>query len=945
VVRLLLSALVLGVPTLAMGATLPPAIAAASSRGEANPRAVGLLYGVNTLGAVCGAMLGTFALIEIYGVHRTIWLAALVNALVGLVARYLSRSWPEQATSTEVTAQEAPVASRGARWVIAAAAVVGLVFFLMEMVWYRLLGPVLGGSTFTFGLILSTALLGIGLGGVLHAVVSERGRPTVTTLATTCLLEALLLALPFLFADDLAVVAGLLRPLGGLGLSGLALGWAMITSVVVLPAAIVAGYQFPLLISLIRGQTAGIGSAVGLGYAANTLGSIVGALLGGFGLLHLLGAPGAWRLSVLLLLGLALALQLFAGETPIRARMAPRSLIPVAAAFVALAMMLLAPGPSAVWRHSAIGAGRASLVGKSPTEIERWKRDQRRALLWETDGVESSVGILKDNDIAFVVNGKSDGAAVGDSGTQIMGGLIGAMAHPAPRRALVIGLGTGSTAGWLADVPGMERVDVVEIEPAIVEVARRAAPVNRNVLANPRIHLIYRDAREVLLATHDTYDIIFSEPSNPYRIGVTSLFSEEFYRAVRAHLRPEGVFLQWVQAYEIFPETLRMAMATLAAVFPEVETWQTLPQDLVFAASTTHRSYDMNLLRERASVEPFRTALEKAWRTEGAEGYLAHFVAGAPLVATVAAEEAGLINTDDEPLLEYGFARSVGESNKLSIEGLRTAARRIGADRPSVTGSVDWERVTQVRMEIAALLKFPFPAPPETASEETRRLHRVLSAWASGSHEQAERELRPMLGSVHGPVQTRVAAELLLRTSSPETGRMVERLRKYRPMLAEVFSAWLAFEREDSASATRQLASVLREARTGDPWEASDVAGFGSALAVQIAQKDRASGSELLSALEQPFALFRGEDARRETAMALAEIDPGLCVRAYAVVEPFPPWTGRVLRSRVSCYQRAGSPLLGQAERDLGRFPRQAEDFQLNAAVPGPPGLAHQSGK
>src|SRR4029434_6764895 len=187
--------------------------------------------------------------------------------------------------------------------------------------------------------------------------------------------------------------------------------------------------------------------------------------------------------------------------------------------------------------------------------------------------VESSVALTTPDELTFVVNGKDDGSAVTDSGTQVMGGLLGAIPHPSLRRALVIGLGTGSTAGWLAAIPEMEQVDVIEIEPAIVEVARRAAPVNHDVLSNPKIHLVFGDAREVLLASSEEYDLIFSEPSNPYRVGVASLFSKECDGAVRARLRPDGVFLQWVQAYEIFPETLRCAMATLGTVFQEVETW------------------------------------------------------------------------------------------------------------------------------------------------------------------------------------------------------------------------------------------------------------------------------------------------------------------------------------------------------------------------------------
>src|SRR5262249_45912137 len=200
----------------------------------------GWLYGVNTLGAVFGTLLGTFVLIEIYGVRQTLWMAALVNVLVGLTGRVLSRTWPNEQREPVATASTPTVIlARPDRMLVAAAALVGLVFFLMEIVWYRLLGPILGGSTFTFGLILALALLGIAVGGALHSLLSSEGGGTPRTLAVTCLLEALFLALPFAFADDLAVLAGLLRSLSGLGLSGLALGWSIVGGVIIVPPSIV----------------------------------------------------------------------------------------------------------------------------------------------------------------------------------------------------------------------------------------------------------------------------------------------------------------------------------------------------------------------------------------------------------------------------------------------------------------------------------------------------------------------------------------------------------------------------------------------------------------------------------------------------------------------------------------------------------------------------------
>src|SRR5258708_31863719 len=177
-----------------------------------------------------------------------------------------------------------------------------------------------------------------------------------------------------------------------------------------------------------------------------------------------------------------------------------------------------------------------------------------------------------------------------------MSGIVAALRVPDARRALVVGLGTGSSAGWLAAVPAMERVDVVELEPTIVTVAQRCAPVNRDAIQNPELHLTIGDAREVLLTSREKYDIIVSEPSNPYRAGVAGLFTREYYQSVDRRLQPGGMFFQWVQAYEVDQRTMQIFYATLGSVFSNIESWQTAGGDILLLASHSPVHYDAALL-------------------------------------------------------------------------------------------------------------------------------------------------------------------------------------------------------------------------------------------------------------------------------------------------------------------------------------------------------------
>jgi len=911
-VRLVLATLVLALPTFLMGGTLPAAARAVERSADAGRRAVGLLYAVNTLGAVLGTLLATFVALEILGVRKTIWEAALLNLLVSLVARSMARN----TTMTEAAPPVDPAVDRRSAGSIVpiAAGLVGFVFLLMELVWYRMLSPLLGGSSYTFGLILAVALLGIGLGGLLYAAGEADRRPTLAAFAGTCALEAAFLALPFALGDRLAVIAALLRPLVGAGFLPLVLGWSAVTMLVVLPSAVIAGYQFPLLIALLGSGREQVGREVGVTYAANTAGAILGSVAGGFGLMPLLTAPGLWRLSA----GALIVLAVVAAFLGLRGGSRRAAFFSIGTAAAAL-LLTLAPGPTAFWRHSPIGAGRVDVTQwRGPNDVEAERRLRRQGILWEADGVESSVALDAGKELSFLVNGKADGSARTDAPTQIMGGLIGALLHPEPRRALVIGLGTGSTAGWLAAVPTMERVDVVELEPSIVHVAKAFTPVNHDVLRNPKVRLILGDGREVLLATDERYDVIFSEPSNPYRAGIASLFTADFYRAVRARLRPGGVFLQWLQGYELDARAVGTAYATLGSVFPSVETWEVNSGDLLLMAGERTPLHDVARVRARSATEPWRTALARTWGVEGAEGFYSGFLASGDFAREVAAHESGWINTDDRPLLEFGFARNLGRAGLFKLPELSALAASRGHARPAVRGTLDWGRVEEMRSVRAALWsqKVPGPRPgldPAASARILARrayadadLGRACARWSSQS-------ARPVLD-----LDRLLVAECLAAGGDPSAPERAEELRQGRPVEAEIVLGIWHWSGGRHDEAARHLAAAFREARVR-PWTFPPLLERGIQLAMRLGGESPARAMILQEALAEPFAVRLVDYGRLRARLELAQ-DTGradLCASAFAPFEPHAPWEEYLLLRRFQCYQQTGNPLRGQALHDL----------------------------
>lgn len=934
--RIGLSALALLAPTFLMGGTLPAAARAVELASDAGRRRTALLYGANTLGALCGALLTTFFALEWLGVRQTVWAASGLNLLVAAMAYALAAAdrRPEQngrqPAAGDVGRDRAPPAGPPG-FVLAAAAAAGFAFFLMELVWYRMLSPLLGGSSYTFGLILAVALLGVGAGGLLYASGRQDRRPTLLAFAGTCAAEALALAAPYALGDRVAVLAMLLRPLGDVSFVLLASGWLFLTGLVVLPAAVVAGYQFPLLIGLLGAGEASVGRQVGLAYAWNTAGAIAGSLAGGFGLLPLLGATGTWIFSAVLVLALAAAawaLALAGGaagrEAAGTADLRRRATWPAAAA-VASVLLLTAAGPTAVWRHTPTGVGGMPSSFAGANEVRRMSRAVRRAIVWEQDGRESSVAIHGLDEYSLLINGKADGSALRDAPTQVMSGLVGAVLHPDPRRALVVGLGTGSSAGWLAEVPSIERVDVIELEPATLEAARRCAAVNHDALNHPKVHLSFGDGRELMLTAPRRYDLIFSEPSNPYRAGVASLFTEEFYRAAAHRLGEGGIFLQWLQAYHVDSQVVRTVLATLAAVFPHVETWQVNDDDLLLVAGRAPIEHDLGRVRQRVGEEPLASALRHVLGVEGAEGFYTGFLASAELARAVGRVEAGQINTDDRPIIEFRFARGLWRDLEFSPGRLAALATARGEALPAVQGGLD--RLGILELRSARNAKWGrTTAYPETGNHGFDQRVEARNAYVRGDLEAALGHWSSQSREPSCPIDRLIVAEALAKAGDRRAVTWAGELEvRGRPVEAASARGLFYYSRGEREEATRHLASAFRAARD-HPWAHRPALARALGLVTAVGLEEPALGRALFNALSEPFAVRLLEETRLRVRLEVIRIGDfqDLCVEALEPFEPHVPWEEAFLTLRLRCYQEASHRLERRARAELWSYLRDA---------------------
>ena len=578
-----------------------------------------------------------------------------------------------------------------------------------------------------------------------------------------------------------------------------------------------------------------------------------------------------------------------------------------------LAVLLLTfLGPTAVWRHSDIGAGRARLP-KPWTENAKimWENAQRHGIVWEADGVEAGVAIAVESGFSFMVNGKCDGNAIHDAATQMCLGILPAALHPNPKTCFVVGLGTGETAGWLGKIPSVERVDAVEIEPALDEMVRRCAAVNGDVFNNPKIHVIYNDAREVLLTNRQTYDIIASEPSNPYRAGIANLFTREFYEAASGRLNQGGLFIQWLQAYETDETTVLTVLATLKSVFKHVEIWRSKHDDMLLLCSNQPFSYTAEGLRRRIAEEPYRTALAVAWRATQMEGFLAHYVAGERLVEEASRNYVNCLNTDDHNRIEYGFARTLGRPSGFSVAKLHQRAIALRSDRPACRfEGVDWEGVEDERTAMLVLQQL-VPDVRDASTSQAARIKawtRYLAGDYWGMIRQWESQPRP----ARYPTETALLALAYAMRGREEAQSLAEQLRSYNPRESEMIEGILLFRRGRKREASRTLAKAFIGLRQ-NPWAVFDVTHKAIEVAAGLALSDPAYARELLQALREPFAASYADEQRKIAAYLIAsQVAPQDAVPLVESYEPNVPWELRFLKLRADVYGKTRHRLAGK---------------------------------
>lgn len=844
------SFLILLVPTALMGATLPLLARHAVRTQDQIGSRIGALYAVNTAGAVAGTVIAAFWLLPALGLARTVRVAVATNLVVFAIAAALART----TLPLEPATASAPPIRAAFDWILPAVLVSGAVSFGYEVFWFRLLSHLLGGSVHAFSTMLASFLIGIAAGSAAAARFATGPERAGRGFALAQLGIAALSVAAYALLDRTPALAGLLA-----GAPREAAD-ALIAIAVLLPATLCIGATFPFAVRLLARAPEQASEATARVYAWNTVGAIAGAIGAGFWLIPALGFPGA--LAAFVAASALLALAAAAASSP----RAP-GLALAAAAIALLAILvpleppwtLLRTGPLS--REPQAGAVAFDAVGRTATVLVL---DEGSQWSLRTNGLpESTIGGRHGRPMKF------------GSGRWL--GILPTLARPESRDLLVVGLGGGVAIELVP--PAIERIDVIELEPEVVEANRRLSPLRRfDPLADPRVQVHVNDARGALQLTDRRFDAIVSQPSHPWTAGASHLYTREFFQQTRRHLRPGGVLVQWMGMHFVDVELLQVLLATLLDSFPYVRVYGPyLAGEFAFVASEQPLPMEETSARALASAPDFfarfgllapeAIAADLLLDEEGVR----RFAAGAP------------VSTDDRNLLQTRspgvIARNAGLTPAAALAVLRgedpLPALVARMDPLLLADALQARAATSRALRVAALVEGD-PAVRHTV------VGRV--AAASGQAQRAGQELDAALAE--DPRQP-FARAALLRVRRSAYLRWPGSLAQLAPLAPEeqaVLDAWRAREAGDEAASSAlepRLAAVDRR----HPLAREALRARAGA---RIARGEPAGAVEALALLDDAMQYgVRPEDYVARARAALLAGDPDESIDTLAQLLPW----------------------------------------------------------
>ena len=690
--------LLLILPAALMGATLPILCRFYVAHLDHLGARTGRLYGINTIGAAVGACLAGFFLIRQFGVWGSIFFAAGINFLVGISCIFICRKGiasgqnpPKPACHPAGKSPFSPAGcmagkkeglqggrseleSSDVNWSLWIFAVSGFCAMAYEVIWIRLLGLIIGPTTYSFTLVIATFIIGLALGSLFFGWLGDRVRGVFTLLVITQIGAALLALLISQFLGNSQFFFAKLIYTFQDRFGEMILIQSIIVFLVMLTPTLLLGATFPLVAKLYARSLPNMGRSIGTAYALNTIGAITGSFAAGFVLIPFLGKENGLRLIIAFQLAFSIAAWAVVG---LKTRQKVSQWLALSG-MVIIGIALLLNFPS--WNRQFLSFGRYHNFKDMEGDMIRTsffealtagpeilsRHETGREIVFYGDGtggfttvekLTDSLGTIK---YTLLNSGKPDASSHGDRSTQTLLAHVPLLFHPNPENIMVLGLASGMTAGEALLYP-IKRMDALEINRQVVKACEIFRPWNNNCLNDPRSRIIVQDGRNHLELTRETYDVIISEPSNPWMAGLANLYTFEFFQTVRRHLKDNGIFVQWIHSYEMDWHTFSMAGRTFSEVFPNGLLMKTLTGvcDYLLVGFKGSKGFDPDV-----AMKNLRHAQKSRNMSLKDPRLLFRLIISEDLKSLFGP---GPLHTDNRPLLEFAAPKQLYKSD-ASIE-------------------------------------------------------------------------------------------------------------------------------------------------------------------------------------------------------------------------------------------------------------------------------------
>jgi len=653
--KFLVSGATILVPTFLMGGTLPVLVKFLSNSTSDVGKNVSVLYFINSLGAVLGTILAGFYLIQNFGLSKTTFFAAGVELFIGLISLFLAFKSPtKEVDRVEHTIpdkdQKPELSNKESKVALRIAALTGFCAMVYEVVWLRLLIPVLSSSTYSFSIILAAFITGITIGSYLTYKYRERILKPLRAVGFVqfAIAISVLLTLPFYERLPYTIWTMVSSSIGDVpGYTYyLTVQFIMVFLVLVIPT-IFMGMTLPLLSRVTVKSIGKSGNSVGNIFALNTLGTVAGSLLGGLVMIPLFGIFNT--LVITIIINVLLATNVFVLKDMLKR---PQQIF--LACVLALSGIIFFTNVSTKsWAYSIMLSQVPRSINRSspPNTYNEFvqKLQENDTILYYKEGVGGTIIVGRNRDQIYLsTNGKGDANSVTDLRTQVSLGQTPVILHPNAERVFVIGYGAGTTIGNVLTHPNVKHAEVAEISEEVVEASVHFNSINEQPLTKKNLNVIKDDGVAALRLSKNKYDVIISQPSNPWSAGVGNLFTKEFFGDCKKKLNKGGYVAQWFSYYEMNDKSLKLILRTALEEFSHVSLWHIGKSDILLLCSEAPFNFDLkkiehnyNLVKEKLekiNIYTFSSFLSQQLisSTEGLRAYVG----------------SGEINTEDHPLLE-----------------------------------------------------------------------------------------------------------------------------------------------------------------------------------------------------------------------------------------------------------------------------------------------------